>query len=86
VDQPKRDRTATGLHLDRNGASGHQRHGLYRFGQPRQVQDVQAFARILAPILDMEESAIIKKASDRSKGGVILKRQLTGTSRSSCAR
>ncbi len=44
---------------------------------PRQVQDVQAFARILAPILDMEESVVVKKASDRSKGGVILKRQLT---------
>ena len=43
---------------------------------PRQVSDVKVFARILAPVLDMEEAAIEKKASDKSKGGVILKRQL----------
>jgi len=44
---------------------------------PRQVADVRTFARILAPILDMDEEAIVQKASDRSKGGVILKRQLS---------
>jgi stage V sporulation protein D (sporulation-specific penicillin-binding protein) len=44
---------------------------------PRQVADAKAFARILAPVLNMEESTIIKKASDVSKGGVILKRQLS---------
>ncbi len=44
---------------------------------PRQVADAKAFARILAPILDMDESAIRKKAEDKSKGGVVLKRQLS---------
>ena len=44
---------------------------------PRQVLDPKAFARILAPVLDMEEEAIEKKASDVSKGGVVLKRQLS---------
>jgi stage V sporulation protein D (sporulation-specific penicillin-binding protein) len=44
---------------------------------PRQVSDAKAFARVLAPVLDMEESVIEKRASDRSKGGVTLKRQLT---------
>ena len=44
---------------------------------PRQVEDARAFARILAPILEMDAEAIEKKASDRSKGGVVLKRQLT---------
>ncbi len=43
---------------------------------PRQVADPQVFAKILAPILDMDEATIVKRASDRSKGGVILKRQL----------
>ena len=44
---------------------------------PRQVLDPKAFARILAPVLDMEEAAIEEKASDVSKGGVVLKRQLS---------
>lgn len=43
---------------------------------PRQVEDPQAFARVLAPILDMDAETIAQKAADRSKGGVILKRQL----------
>ncbi len=43
---------------------------------PRQVVDAKAFAQILAPILDLDVATIEKKASDRSKGGVILKRQL----------
>lgn len=44
---------------------------------PRQVDDPKAFAQILAPILDMDAEVIEKRASDRSKGGVTLKRQLT---------
>ena len=43
---------------------------------PRQVTDPARFAQILAPILDMDEEVIRRKASDTSKGGVILKRQL----------
>ena len=44
---------------------------------PRQVTDLKAFAQILSPVLNMDASAIEKKAGDRSKGGVVLKRQLT---------
>ncbi len=44
---------------------------------PRQVSDLEAFARVLSPILDMDEAAIRKKAGDRSKGGVVLRRQLS---------
>ncbi|NLG25131.1 MAG: stage V sporulation protein D, partial [Clostridiales bacterium] len=44
---------------------------------PRQVDDPQAFARVLSPILDMDEATIARRASDTSKGGVILKRQLS---------
>jgi len=43
---------------------------------PRQVRDAQAFARILAPVLDMEEAEIVRRVSDKSKGGVTIKRQL----------
>ena len=44
---------------------------------PRQVKDAQAFARALAPVLDMEVSEIVDRVSDTSKGGVTIKRQLT---------
>lgn len=44
---------------------------------PRQVADAEAFARLLAPVLDMDAATIAKRASDTSKGGVTLKRQLT---------
>lgn len=43
---------------------------------PRQVKDVTALAKVLAPVLDMEEETIVRRASDRSKGGITLKRQL----------
>jgi len=43
---------------------------------PRQVTDAARLARILSPVLDMEAEAIQRKASDTSKGGVTLKRQL----------
>ncbi len=44
---------------------------------PRRVKDARAFAKILAPVLDMDEQVIYERASDKSKGGVTLKRQLT---------
>ena len=44
---------------------------------PRQVDDPEAFAQILAPILDMDAETIERRASDTSKGGVTLKRQLS---------
>ncbi|MBO4885774.1 MAG: PASTA domain-containing protein [Clostridia bacterium] len=43
---------------------------------PRQVKDARAFARIVAPALDMEEDDVFKKASDTGKGSVTLKRKL----------
>ena len=43
---------------------------------PRQVKDPEAFAKTLAPVLDMDVETIRKRASDKSKGGVTLKRQL----------
>ena len=44
---------------------------------PRQVKDARRFAQILAPILNMDEETIYERASDTSKGGVTLKRQLS---------
>ena len=44
---------------------------------PRQVEQPEAFARILSPVLDLTEEQILKKISDRSKGGVVLKRQIS---------
>lgn len=44
---------------------------------PRQVSDAAAFAQTLAPVLDMDAQVIYKRASDRSKGGATLKRQLS---------
>ena len=43
---------------------------------PRQVADPAAFARLVAPVLDLDEIAVAKKAANTSKGGVTLKRQL----------
>ena len=44
---------------------------------PRQVTDARRLAEILSPVLDVDAAAIEQKASDTSKGGVTLKRQLT---------
>ena len=44
---------------------------------PRQVADAARLAEILSPILDMEEGTIYARASDKTKGGVTLKRQLS---------
>ena len=44
---------------------------------PRQVGDPAAFARVLSPILDTDEAVIEKRASDTSKGGVVLRRQIS---------
>ena len=43
---------------------------------PRQVKNSAEFARILAPILGMSAETIQSRASDTSKGGVTLKRQI----------
>ena len=43
---------------------------------PRQIADPAAFARVLSPILNMDPEKIETKVSDRSRGGVVLMRQL----------
>ena len=43
---------------------------------PRQISDPEAFAELLAPVLDMEKAQIMQRVSDTSKGGVTIKRQL----------
>jgi len=44
---------------------------------PRQVKNAELFAKTIAPVLNMDEAEIFRRASDTSKGGVTLKRQLT---------
>ncbi len=64
--------------LDRNGQVLAMSASAYIASvSPRQVTDARKFAAILAPVLDMDEEVIAKRASDLSKGGVTLKRQLT---------
>ena len=71
--QPTRGRI-----LDRNGAVLAQSATAYTLSvSPRQVKNAAALAQVLAPILDMDASTIEQKASDTSKGGVTLKRQLS---------
>ncbi len=63
--------------LDRNGTVLAMSATAYTVSaSPRQVVDPLAFARILAPVLDMEEEEIVRRVSDTSKGGVTIKRQL----------
>ena len=44
---------------------------------PRQVADAAALAATLSPILDMDAGTIRRRASDTSRGGVTLKRQVS---------
>ena len=63
--------------LDRNGAVLAQSATAYTASvSPRQVTDAARFAAILSPVLDMEAATIEKRASDKSRGGVTLRRQL----------
>ena len=43
---------------------------------PRKVDDPEAFARLLAPVLSMSEETILSRISDNSKASVTLKRQV----------
>ncbi|MDO4739246.1 MAG: penicillin-binding transpeptidase domain-containing protein [Eubacteriales bacterium] len=43
---------------------------------PRQALEPQRLAAILSPILDMDEEEILRRATDTSKGGVTIKRQV----------
>lgn len=44
---------------------------------PGKVQDVQAFARAISPILGLSEEKVAEKASQRGKSSVTLKRQVS---------
>lgn len=71
-------RPVRGRLLDRNGAVLAQSATAYTAAvSPRQVADAARLAAILAPVLDMEPAVIERRASDTSKGGVTLKRQLS---------
>ena len=70
-------RPTRGRILDRNGRVLAQSATAYTASvSPRQVEDAAELARILSPVLDMEAGVIERRASDTSKGGVTLKRQL----------
>lgn len=70
-------RPARGRIFDRHGAVLAQSATAYAAAvSPRQVSDPARLAAILAPVLDMEAAAIERRASDTSRGGVTLKRQL----------
>ncbi len=43
---------------------------------PRQVTDAWAMAEVLAPVLNMDAADIVKKAGNKTRSSVILKRQL----------
>ena len=67
-----------GMILDRNGRALAQSATAYAASvSPRQVTDPERLARILSPVLDVEAAVIQRRASDTSKGGVTLKRQLS---------
>ena len=71
--QPTRGRI-----LDRNGAVLAQSATAYTLSvSPRQVKNAEALAQVIAPIIDGDAASIAEKASDKSRGGVTLKRQLS---------
>ena len=64
--------------LDRNGAVLAQSATAYTLSvSPRQVKDANALAALVAPMIDGDAASIAKKASDKSRGGVTLRRQLS---------
>ena len=70
--QPQRGRI-----LDRNGKTLAMSATAYTLSvSPRQVSDANVLSNLLSPLLGMDESAIFKRVSDTSKGGVTIKRQL----------
>jgi len=73
VIQPMRGRI-----LDRKGNTLAMSATAYTLSvSPRQVSDAKELSSLLSPLLEMEEDVIFKKASDRTKGGVTIKRQLS---------
>lgn len=69
---------ARGMISDRNGSVIAMSATAYTASvNPRQVADAEALAEIVSPILNLEASEIVRRASDKSKSSVILKRQLS---------
>ncbi len=69
-------RPTRGMILDRNGKVLAQSATAYTVcASPRQVSDAGMLAKILSPVIGVDEETIAKKASDTSRGGVTLKRQ-----------
>ena len=70
-------RPTRGEITDRNGTVLAQSATAYTLSvSPRQVKDADLLARLISPVIEMEAEAIAKKASDKSRGGVTIKRQL----------
>lgn len=71
-------RPTRGRISDRNGAVLAQSATAYTLSaSPRMIRDADALAAVLAPVLNMNMDSIAAKVSDRSKGGVTIKRQLS---------
>ena len=71
--QPTRGRI-----LDRNGAVLAQSATAYTLSvSPRRVKDAARLAQLISPVIGVDAAQIEKKASDTSRGGVTLKRQLS---------
>ena len=67
-----------GMILDRHGRALAQSATAYTASvSPRQVKDPARFAALLSPVLDLEAETLRRRASDTSRGGVTLKRQLS---------
>lgn len=66
-----------GAILDRNGEVLAMSATAYTLSvSPRQVKNSETLARLLSPVIGVDAEAIRKRASDTTKGGVTLKRQL----------
>ena len=66
-----------GAILDRNGEVLAMSATAYTLSvSPRQVKNSEALARLLSPVIGVDAETIRRRASDTTKGGVTLKRQL----------
>ena len=53
---------------------------------PRAVSDEELFLDTIAPVLSLDRETALKKLQDKTKGQIILKRQVHGKRWISCAR
>lgn len=64
--------------IDRNGSVLAMSATAYTASvNPRQVADAETLAQILAPVLNMDRTEIVERASNTARSSVILKRQLS---------